>query len=77
MTQSRFCMAQSRVIFIHCLYLAKLNPVLRFGYIAQMVERRDDDLEITRQCWFEPAVRHYFSFHNKHLLAYVFTCGGD
>ena len=31
MTQPRFRMAQQRVIFIHCLYLAKLNPVHRIG----------------------------------------------
>ena len=47
MTQPRFRWAQPRLIFIHCLYLAKLNPVLRIGTIAHMVERRNDDLE----CW--------------------------
>ena len=47
MTQPRFRRAQPRLIFIHCLYLAKLNPVLRIGTIAHMVERRNDDLE----CW--------------------------
>ena len=46
MTQPRFRRAQPRLIFINCLYLAKLNPVLRIGAIAQMVERRNDDLEI-------------------------------
>ena len=61
---------------MHCLYLAKLNPVLCIGVIAQMVERRDDDLEIAGQCWFEPAIRHYFSSNNDRLFAYVFT-GGD
>ena len=55
MTQPRFRSAHPRLIFIHCLYLAKLNPVLRVVAIAQMVERRNDDLEITEQCWFEPA----------------------
>ena len=40
-----------------------------------MVERRYDDLEIAGQCWFEPAVRHYFSSNNVRLLAYVFTDG--
>ena len=40
-----------------------------------MVERRKDDLEIAEQCWFEPAVRHYFSSNNDCLWAYVFTCG--
>ena len=35
----------SLLIFIHCLYLAKLNLILRIGYIAEMVERRNDDLE--------------------------------
>ena len=50
MTQPRFRMTQPRLTFIHCLYLAKLNPVLRIGVIAQMVERRNDDLEIARQC---------------------------
>ena len=60
MTQPRFRRAQPRLIFIHCLYLAKLNPVLRIGALAQMVERRNDDLEIAEQCWFEPALCHYF-----------------
>ena len=45
MTQPRFRKAQPRLIFIHCLYLAKLNPVLRIGAIAQIEERRKDDLE--------------------------------
>ena len=45
MTQPRFRRAQPRLIFIHCLYLAKLNPVLRIGTIAHMVEGRNDDLE--------------------------------
>ena len=40
-------MAQPRITIIHCLHLAKLNPVLPIGVIAQMVERRNDDLE----CW--------------------------
>ena len=47
MTQPRFRRAQPRLIFIHCLYLAKLNPVLRIRTIAHMVERQNDDLE----CW--------------------------
>ena len=68
-------MAQPHVTFIHYLYLSKLNSVLRIGYIAQMVECRNDDLEIAGQCWFEPAVRHYFSSNNVRLLAYVFTDG--
>ena len=45
MTQPRFHRAQPRLIVIHCLYLAKLNPVLRIGIIAHMEERRNDDLE--------------------------------
>ena len=44
MTQPRFRRAQPRLISILCLYLAKLNPVLRIGTIAHMVERRNDDL---------------------------------
>ena len=40
-----------------------------------MVYRRNDDIEIALQCWFEPAVRHYFSSNNVRLLAYVFTEG--
>ena len=76
MTQSLFRRAQPRLIFINCLYLAKLNPVPRIGVIAQMVERRNDDLEIAKQCWFEPAPCHYFSPDNVRLFAYVFT-GGD
>ena len=75
MTQPRFRMAQPRLIFIHCLHLAKLNLVLRIGVIAQMIERRNDDLEISGQCWSEPAACHYFSSNNVHLLAYVFTGG--
>ena len=69
MKQPRFRMSQPRVILIHCLYLTKLNPVLRIGYIAQMVQRRNDELEISEQCSFEPAVRHYFSSNNVRLLA--------
>ena len=34
-TQRRFRMAQQSVIFIHCLYLAKLDPVLHIGDIVQ------------------------------------------
>ena len=75
MTQPRFHRAQPRLIFIHGLYWAKLNPVLRIGAIAHMVERRNDDLEIAEQCWFEPAPCH-FSSNNVRLFAYVFT-GGD
>ena len=64
MTQPRFGMVQPHVIFIHCLYLANLNPILRIGYIAQMVERTNDDLVIAGKCCFEPAVRHYFPSNN-------------
>ena len=39
------CRAQPGVTFIHGLHLAKLNPVLRIGVIAHMVERRNVDLE--------------------------------
>ena len=46
MTQPQFCMTQPRVISIHCLYLAKLNPVLRIGCIAQKVECWNDDLDV-------------------------------
>ena len=62
--QPLFRRTQPRLIFIHCLYLAKLNPVLRIGAIVQMVERRNDDLEIAEHCWFEPALYHYFYFNN-------------
>ena len=41
-----FHMAQPHVIFMHCLYLAKLNPVLRIGRVAQLEEHWTDDLEI-------------------------------
>ena len=37
-------MTQPRVM--HCLYLAKLNSVLRIGRVAQLVGHRTDDLEI-------------------------------
>ena len=76
MTQPRFRSTHPRLIFIHCLYLAKLNPALRIGAIAQMVERRNDDREIAEQCWFEPAPCHYFPSDNVRLFAYVFR-GGD
>ena len=46
MTKPRFRMVQPRVILKHSLYLAKLSSVLRISYITQMVERRNDDLEI-------------------------------
>ena len=44
-------MAKPCVIYIQCLYLAKLNPVLRIGYIhvAKMVERRNDDQYLSRK----------------------------
>ena len=35
MTQPRFRMVQPRVIHIHYLHLATLNPVFRIGAIAQ------------------------------------------
>ena len=73
MTQPRFRRAHPRLIFINCLYLAQLNPVLRIGSKAQMVEHRNDDLETAEQCWFEPAPCHYFSSNYVRLLAYVFT----
>ena len=76
MTQPHFRRAQQRLIFILYLYLAKLNPVLRIGAIAQMLERRNDDQDIAEQCWFEPAPCHYFSSNNFRVFAYVFT-GGD
>ena len=76
MTKPRFRRAQPRLIFIRCLNLAELNSVLRIGAVAQMVARRNDDLEIAEQCWFEPAPCHYFSSNNVRLFAYVFT-GGD
>ena len=75
MTQPHFRMVQSDLTFIHGLYLARLNPVLRIGVIAQIVERRNDDLEIARQCWYEPAVRHYYSSNSDRMFAYVFTDG--
>ena len=45
MRQPHVRMAQPCVILIYCLYLAKLIPVLHIGYIAQIVKRRNDDLE--------------------------------
>ena len=68
MTQPRFRRAQPRLIFIHCLYLAKLNLVLRIGTIAQVVERRNDDLEMLNSSCSSPLL--------VRLFAYVFT-GGD
>ena len=38
--------------------------------MAPMVERRNYDLDIARQC-----VRHYFSANNDRLFAYIFTSG--
>ena len=75
MERPRFRRAQPCLIFIHCLFLATLIPVLRIGAIAQMVERRNDDLENAEQCWFEPALCHFFLGNNVGLFAYVFTCG--
>ena len=72
MTHSRFRMAQSCIIFINCLYLAKLNPVLRIGDNGQLVERWNDALEIAGSS----PLYMYFSSNNVRLLAYVFT-GGD
>ena len=48
-TQPRFIMAQPRVIFIFCLYFAKLNPVYLYfkrPCVAQLLEHWTDDLEI-------------------------------
>ena len=67
MTQPRFRRAQPRLIFIHCLYWAKINPVLRISAIAQMVERRNDDLEIAEQCCSSP-------FHATIILPTTFAC---
>ena len=67
-----FCMAQPRVIFIHYLYLTKLNPVLRIlghSSVGRVLDRSSKD------CWLEAAVRHYFSANNVRLLACVFTGG--
>ena len=53
-----------------------LNSVLRIGVIAQMVERRNDDLE----CWTilvrARCTPLFFFSNNDRLLAYVFI-GGD
>ena len=35
-----------RVIFIHCLYSATFNTVLRIGRVARLVEPWTDDLDI-------------------------------
>ena len=37
---------QPHVIFIHFLYLAKINPVLRICYKAQLVDRLHDDVKV-------------------------------
>ena len=68
-------MAQPRITFIHCLHLAKLNPVLRIGVIAQMVERRNDDLESSTMLVRARCTPLFFS-NNDRLLEYVFL-GGD
>ena len=39
-------MAQQRVLFIHRLYLAKFNPVLRISRVDQLVQHWTYDLEI-------------------------------
>ena len=67
------CMAYPHALFIHCLYLAKLNPVLRIGNIGQLVERLNDDRESADS---SPLYGTIFSSNTIHLLAYVFT-GGD
>ena len=58
--------AQTRVIFIHCLYLAKLNPVLRIGDIAQKVEHWNDYLDIPGSS----PLYATFSSNNVRFLAY-------
>ena len=63
-------MDKARLIFIHCLYLAKLNPILRIGDKDQLVKRWDNNQEIAVS---SPL---YFSSKNIRFLAYVFT-GGD
>ena len=69
-TLTTISMAQRRVILIHCLYLAKLNPVLRIGWhgsVGRALERWSGN-------WlFAPVVRYSFSSQNVRLLAYVFT----
>ena len=46
MTQTRFSKVPPRVIFIHCLYLAKVTPILRIGDVAPQVERLYENLKI-------------------------------
>ena len=51
-------------------FLAKLNPILWIrghSAVGRALDRCSWD------CWFEPAIRHYFSSINVGLLAYVFT----
>ena len=67
MTQPRFRRAQPRFIFIHCLYLAKLNQVLHIGAIVQMVERRNDDLDCANNAGSGPLCATIF-------LPTVFAC---
>ena len=46
MMQPRFRMAHPRVIFIHCIYLAKLDKEFETADTAQLVEFWTGDLEI-------------------------------
>ena len=68
MKRPGFRMAQPCVIFIYCLYLAQLIPERRDRGHSSVGGAMD---QWSRDWWFEPAVRHYFSSNNVHLLADV------
>ena len=58
--------------FNRCLYLAKLNPVTRFGRVAQLEEHWTDDVEIVGS---SPLYATIFFSNNVRFLANVFTGG--
>ena len=53
-----------RVIYIHCLYLAELNLVLRLGDIAKLAERWNNDIKIAGS----------ISLYAIIFLPTIFTC---
>ena len=64
--------AQPRVIFIHCIYLAKCNTEVRIGDMAQLEERLDDDLKVAGSAW---CVSLFFFQQSRLVSIHVFTVG--
>ena len=64
-------MTQPRFHLIKVADKCKLNPITWIGWHSSVCRALG---RCSRDCWFELAVRHYFSSNNI-FLEYVFTCG--